>query len=46
MEEIFYWFYEEIRDSPKVQTMLGQIGLNKFGSDTMADNFSRTQDNL
>ena len=25
MEEIFYWFYEEIRDSTKVQTILGQI---------------------
>ncbi len=25
MEDIFYWFYEEIRDSPKIQAMLDQI---------------------
>ena len=37
MEEIFYWFYEEIRDSPKVQTMLGQIFLNKFDHGMIVD---------
>ena len=33
-EEIFYWFYEEIRDSPKLQTMLGQI-VNKIFATTL-----------
>ena len=35
MTEIGYWFWEEIRDSPKIQTMLGQIISKKHERDSI-----------
>ena len=46
MEEIFYWFYEEIRDSPKVQTMLGQIDLRYVNSDKIIFVWSQIFDEI